>query len=51
MGIGWNANPSGALFSRALIVDAEGDPTTIAKLADEQLDVEYEFRVIRRYRM
>ena len=46
VGVGWSGTtPSGSLFSRALIVDAEGSPTTIAKLADEQLDVEYEFRV------
>lgn len=33
------------LFSRALIRDAGGVPTTITILADETLDVTYEFRV------
>lgn len=32
------------LFSRALIVDGLGNPTTITVLADEFLDVTYEFR-------
>lgn len=34
-----------ALFSRALILDAEGDPTTITVLPDEYLDVIYELRM------
>lgn len=33
------------LFSRALIVDGTGTPTTITILSDEILDVTYEFRV------
>src|SRR5690606_33028436 len=33
------------LFSRALILDDEGNPTTITVLEDEFLDVSYEFRV------
>jgi hypothetical protein len=33
------------LFSRALIVDGAGNPTTITVLADEVLDVTYELRV------
>ncbi len=32
------------LFSRALILDGEGNPTTITVLSDETLDVTYEFR-------
>lgn len=32
------------LFSRALILDGEGDPTTITVLSDEFLDVTYELR-------
>ncbi|NCC40474.1 MAG: hypothetical protein EOM21_13660 [Gammaproteobacteria bacterium] len=40
VGVGW----SSALFSRALIVDDLGDPTTITVLADEALDVTYELR-------
>lgn len=34
-----------SLFSRALIVDGSGTPTTITVLADEFLDVLYEFRL------
>ena len=37
---------TGGLFSRALILDGEGDPTTITVLSDEYLYVTYE---IRRY--
>lgn len=40
VGIGF----SGGLFSRSLIRDALGDPTTITVLADETLDVTYEVR-------
>ena len=40
VGVGW----SGGLFSRALILDEEGDPTTITVLSDEVLDVSYEIR-------
>lgn len=42
VGIGWAT--SGSLFSRALILDSYGDPTTITVLSDEQLIVTYEFR-------
>lgn len=42
VGAGWAAN---TLFSRALIVDDLGDPTTITVLADEALDVTYELRL------
>jgi hypothetical protein len=43
VGVGWAA--SGAtLFSRALILDGMGDPTTITVLSDEYLDVTYELR-------
>lgn len=45
VGCGWDDNPSNALFSRALILDAVGSPTTITVLSDEYLDVTYEFRV------
>ncbi len=44
VGIGW-ATTGATLFSRALIVDAEGDPTTITVLSDEVLDVTYELRL------
>ena len=40
VGMGWAT----ALFSRALIVDAGGNPTTITVGADQFLDVTYEFR-------
>lgn len=42
VGIGWLA--AGGLFSRALIVDGSGTPTTITVLADEILQVTYQFR-------
>ena len=42
VGVGWAA--TGSLFSRALILDTAGDPTTITVLADEVLDVTYQFR-------
>lgn len=43
VGIGWSAVPAG-LFSRALIKDDLGNPTTITVLSDEVLDVLYEVR-------
>lgn len=36
---------SGGLFSRALIVDAGGNPTSITILSGEQLDVTYKLRI------
>lgn len=42
VGIGWSS--TGSLFSRALILDALGSPTTITVLSDEILDVTYQFR-------
>mgnify|MGYP000097226180 CR=1 FL=1 len=42
VGVGDAANN---LFSRALILDENGDPTTITVLADEVLDVSYEIRL------
>ena len=36
---------TGALFSRALILDSGGSPTTITVLSDETLDVTYELRL------
>ena len=44
VGVGW---AGGALFSRALIKDGGGAPTTITVLADEILDVVYELRIYR----
>lgn len=43
VGVGW-ASSGSTLFSRALIVDGEGDPTTVTVLEDEILDVTYELR-------
>lgn len=43
VGIGWAT--TGSLFSRALIVDGVGSPTTITVLSDETLDVTYTLRV------
>ena len=40
VGIGWTL-ATGSLFSRALILDGVGSPTTITVLADEYLDVTY----------
>ena len=40
VGIGWTES----LFSRALILDADGNPTTISVGSDQFLDVTYEFR-------
>ena len=42
VGVGWAT--SGSLFSRALILDGGGSPTTITVLSDEALDVTYELR-------
>ena len=43
VGVGW-VNGSGGLFSRALVLDGAGSPTTITVLSDEYLDVTYECR-------
>ena len=43
VGVGWAATGA-TLFSRALIKDGGGSPTTITVLSDEFLDVTYEFR-------
>ena len=42
VGVGWLATD--ALFSRALVLDSYGNPTTITVLSDEYLDVTYEHR-------
>lgn len=44
VGVGWNEADGPYLVTRALIVDAEGNPTTVTPLADEILDVWYEWR-------
>lgn len=44
VGIGWGLSGS-TLFSRSLIKDVNGDPTTITVGADEYLDVLYELRI------
>lgn len=43
VGVGW-ATTGSTLFSRALILDGSGNPTTITVLADEVLDVTYQLR-------
>ena len=43
--VGVSAATAGPIFSRALILDGGGSPTTITVLADEVLDVTYELRV------
>lgn len=45
VGVGWGFTGSTAVFSRALIKDINGDPTTLTILPDEFLDVTYELRV------
>ncbi|WP_444921167.1 hypothetical protein ACJJID_01450 [Microbulbifer sp. CnH-101-G] len=45
VGVGWSNPANGALFSRALIRDADGNPSSITVLADEYLDVTYELRL------
>lgn len=42
VGVGWGDT---SLFSRALILDGGGSPTTITVLPDESLDVTYELRL------
>ena len=42
VGVGWAL--TGSLFSRTLVVDESGNPTTVTVLSDETLDVSYEFR-------
>lgn len=46
VGVGW-ADTGNTLWSRALILDDEGAPTTITVLGDEVLDVTYELRLYR----
>jgi len=44
IGIGWSSTGS-TLFSRALILDGLGNPTTITVASDEILDATYEMRI------
>lgn len=44
VGVGWSTSSTGALWSRALIVDGGGSPVTLTLLADEYLDVTYSLR-------
>lgn len=44
VGIGW-ASTGSTLWSRALVLDGEGEPTTITVLSDEVLDVTYTLRL------
>lgn len=43
VGVGWGT--TGSLFSRALILDGGGSPTSITVLSDETLDVTYTLRI------
>ena len=43
IGVGWGTSTN--LFSRALILDSEGSPTTITVLSDEYLTVIYSYRM------
>lgn len=45
VGVGWSGDSSGPLFSRALILDGDGDPTTVTVLSDEVLDAVYQLRL------
>jgi hypothetical protein len=45
VGVGYTGASTYLLFSRALILDGGGSPTTITILSDETLDVTYEFRM------
>ncbi|WP_444900521.1 hypothetical protein ACJJIX_19880 [Microbulbifer sp. VAAC004] len=44
IGVGWGTNHTD-LFSRTLITDAQGNPTSLTVLPDEYLDVTYELRL------
>ncbi|WP_444903826.1 hypothetical protein ACJJIU_00265 [Microbulbifer sp. CnH-101-E] len=44
IGVGWGTNHTD-LFSRTLITDAQGNPTSLTVLPDEYLDVTYELRI------
>ncbi|HOW46178.1 MAG TPA: hypothetical protein P5305_08830 [Rubrivivax sp.] len=44
VGIGWESTGS-TLWSRALVLDGEGEPTTVTVLSDEVLDVTYTLRL------
>jgi hypothetical protein len=45
VGIATSASPAAILFSRALVLDEFGAPTTVTVLADEVLDVTYQLRL------
>ena len=44
VGVGWGTTGS-TLYSRALVLDLSGNPTTVTVLSDEVLDVTYEHRL------
>jgi hypothetical protein len=44
VGVGWSNADASNLFSRALILDGDGDPAVVTVQADEFLDVSYELR-------
>lgn len=45
VGVGWDVSEVHNCFSRELIRDSEGDPTTITILSDEILDVTYRLKL------
>jgi hypothetical protein len=45
VGVGWANTPGNNLFSRALILDNSGDPTTISVTSIDQLTIYYRLRV------
>lgn len=44
VGVGWSTTDINSIFSRALILDSYGNPTTITVLSDEYLYVTYEIQ-------
>lgn len=44
VGVGWVQAGAGNIWCRSLIIDANGNPTSITVLSDEVLDVTYELR-------
>ena len=45
VGVGWKVDATYYCFSRALILDTNGNPTVITVLNDEWLDITYEYRI------
>lgn len=45
VGVGWGNTNAANLFSRALILDINGNPTSFPVFADEQLEVTYQIKI------